>query len=689
MTASKIFPCFDQPSLKAIIEVRTISPKNWIVVSNGREGTISIDKKEINELLEKRRIIKSIADSFDENAYQMHTFEQTSKISPHSFAVFAGPYKIFKGKEEGIGAVPMSIYCLESSYEFLSKFAEPVIFQQIVQKGMLFAQKSFASRFPYPKCDFVFLPLQFSQIRTFSGISLINDDKNYSANSDFILSLVECIVKGWIFNSISPKWWNSLNLFDAVAQYITLRIFVECPDFAQYKNSAILESICDLNAFDSQIAIENLINCADETELLMKNDNKKGISIIKSLENEFGETIVKNAVIELNKKYKDKCCEITDFVNCLKTAGKKTKISPDKFDKWSQIWLESKSANILKIEELKTGETDLKNYAKISQISQEPNYKQYCLDFMLYKLSPEFSQITFPKIIINDAEKFDFELKNEIGKQDFAILNTEQTFVKQYLSKESLDILKEKINLIENPLVKIIIYQNLALMVIDQQISASFFIDFISNNLPHEKDALLYEKILKYALQIIEECVPFENKTQECEKVLSKLYAPKSITINMVKLAYFSDTYKAEILKLLQEADFENLPIKVKELILRNFAISDKETKENKIKLLEKYNTQISQTYLKKLKWYIKLEPNDNKNVKFKNYLKELLSSFNKGIIQEAGVGKKIIVSGFKNYEQSNILNIKDFYEFKDTENLIANLPDLFEQVFFLIYYEK
>ena len=41
--ANKMFPCFDQPNLKAMFKLITISPKNWVVIGNERvKSTLSI-----------------------------------------------------------------------------------------------------------------------------------------------------------------------------------------------------------------------------------------------------------------------------------------------------------------------------------------------------------------------------------------------------------------------------------------------------------------------------------------------------------------------------------------------------------------------------------------------------------------------------------------------------------------------
>lgn len=86
--SNRWFPCFDQPSIRAPIQMRVLSPaEDWYVISNAQTSKIEkID--DISKHDEFKRLSKPIEDK--QMTYWLHEFENGPSISSYIQALCAG-----------------------------------------------------------------------------------------------------------------------------------------------------------------------------------------------------------------------------------------------------------------------------------------------------------------------------------------------------------------------------------------------------------------------------------------------------------------------------------------------------------------------------------------------------------------------------------------------------------------------
>jgi len=107
-----VFPCFDQPDIKATFTLRAQVPTEWVVISN--EATIE-DAHQTSELDDS---ISQAASLFPEQAHlkiegaKNFIFSESFKISTYLYAICAGPYKYHERQSEGLPA--MRIYARQT-----------------------------------------------------------------------------------------------------------------------------------------------------------------------------------------------------------------------------------------------------------------------------------------------------------------------------------------------------------------------------------------------------------------------------------------------------------------------------------------------------------------------------------------------------------------------------------------------
>lgn len=112
-----VFPCFDQPDLKATWQLRGLIPEDWDIISNEYQdaakveehkasGLMTLELKEVASVFQCMDIYDSLANG------QIYNFTTSAKISTYLYVIVAGPYSYFESNVEGMP--PMRIYCRKS-----------------------------------------------------------------------------------------------------------------------------------------------------------------------------------------------------------------------------------------------------------------------------------------------------------------------------------------------------------------------------------------------------------------------------------------------------------------------------------------------------------------------------------------------------------------------------------------------
>ena len=115
--AHKLFPCFDQPDIKATYHLEVSAPSKWKVIHNSPiNKTSSLPDQRLH-----------------------HEFLKTEKFSTYLFALICGPYAEFREKHYDID---LGFYCRQS----LTKYLDTDELFQITKEGLDF----FADFFDYP-----------------------------------------------------------------------------------------------------------------------------------------------------------------------------------------------------------------------------------------------------------------------------------------------------------------------------------------------------------------------------------------------------------------------------------------------------------------------------------------------------------------------------------------------------------
>lgn len=199
--ARTVFPCIDQPDLKAEFSLSLEFPEAWKAVANGKKESETLD-----------------------NGRRMVHFAQTKPISTYlfAFAVGAFQYEDYSDGERTIGA-----YYRETDTKRIAQL--PDIFKQIVHS--LNWQEEFTGvPYPFEKYDFVILPgFQFGGMEH-AGATFYNERIFLSEKPtpDEIVDQAQLIAHEtshmWFGDYVTMEWFDDVWTKEVFANYFAMLI---------------------------------------------------------------------------------------------------------------------------------------------------------------------------------------------------------------------------------------------------------------------------------------------------------------------------------------------------------------------------------------------------------------------------------------------------------------------------------
>ena len=132
--ASTVFPCFDQPDLKARFGLTLDVPASWEAISNAR-----------------------VADNTPIGAAKRARFRATEPISTYLFAFAAGPFEILDDREDGVAPQPEARLFVRKSRLARAQRETHEMFA-LHRQAIDFFAGWFGFPFPFPKHDLVLVP---------------------------------------------------------------------------------------------------------------------------------------------------------------------------------------------------------------------------------------------------------------------------------------------------------------------------------------------------------------------------------------------------------------------------------------------------------------------------------------------------------------------------------------------------
>ena len=475
--ANKMFPCFDQPDLKATYQLTAEAPKNWKVISSNLQTSIAPSSK---------------------SDFNIHTFPETEKFSTYVFSLHAGPFQVF---EDRYNAVPLKLYVRKS----MSKFVNPKDWFQFTKEGFAFFEGYFDLPYPFSKYDQIIVPeFNFGAMEnvgavTFSERFVTRSPMTRSQRENLSDVILHEMAHMWFGNLVTMKWWNGLWLNESFATYMA--------SLAQERNSEFHETwesffekmkqwAYDEDSLSTNHPIEAKVENTEEAFTQFDGITYgKGASVLKQLAFFIGESNFQNGVRNYLKRYAFSNSTLKDFLVELELA------SGISLRKWSKDWLETKGTN--EIEFISECSNHFLKWKIIqSKPGLENKYRDHKTNIGLYSLNSELDSESIPKyqfesfsvIYTGRATSFVQKVKK---CPDFVLVNSEDQDFVTWVWRD-VDLKKIKFLLLNDTdsFRKLILWNSFYQQVELGKLSYNSFFEVAKEVLPLEENIKLKKWIL-------------------------------------------------------------------------------------------------------------------------------------------------------------------------------------------------
>ncbi len=318
-----LFPCFDQPDLKARYSVTVRAPQEWTIIHN-----------------------EPVASAKAEGELKTTTFKTTPLMSPYLFFLGAGPYQEWRDDYQGL---PLVIYARKT----LAPFMDADRIFATTKKGLAFFNEYFGTPYPYSQYGHVFIPEFAWGGMENPGAVAMNERNIYrgavtksrlEGRDSLILHEMAHM---WFGDLVTMEWWNDLWLNESFATYL-----------ASIAQDRVMKAESTWMSFlstktwgywqDQLVTTHPIETAVPDTRTTKGNFDgityAKGASALKQLHFFVGEDGFKKGLQAYFKTFAFKNTRREDFIDAIAKASGKD------LSAWTKMWLQTAGPHRVKID---------------------------------------------------------------------------------------------------------------------------------------------------------------------------------------------------------------------------------------------------------------------------------------------------------------------------------------------------
>ncbi len=493
--AHRLFPCFDQPDIKATYRFTVTAPSAWQVIGNTRLDS------------------STPAD----DGRTTHRFDQSEVFSTYLVALVGGPYV---RRSIAHGDLELGLYARRSMDRYMDEHAPEIL--EVTAQGMDFYAELFDQPYPFSKYDQIFVPEYNSGAMenvgcvTYNELYLFRDKATDNQRLDRAETFLHELAHMWFGNLVTMRWWDDLWLNESFATYISYVAMTEASRFRNaWKN---FNGVIKRWAYQTDVlpTTHPISGTADDTEIAFLNFDGitygKGASVLKQLVKHIGRDSFNEGMRLYFRRHAWGNATLADFLGCLEEAGD---IS---LQEWSQLWLQTSSVNTLAARwESVAGQV---GSFSIEQTASE----QHAV------LRPHSFEIAFGNernghLAIESVDASVTGYRTQIDgasgrpEPDLVFPNHgDHAYAKVELDDRSVEYVRSRLKNVDDELLRQLLWASLWEMVRDQRLSSLEYLTIAAEQLPSESDLDVLEIVLERLAILLRRYVPESHIAQESHR---------------------------------------------------------------------------------------------------------------------------------------------------------------------------
>lgn len=469
--ASTVFPCFDQPDLKAIYNLTLNIPSAWIAVSNG-----------------------AVAEIDNKTDYKTYKFEKSPLISSYLFAFTAGKFKKITQTKNGR---TINFYHRETNKEKIALNVDEIFKLHFIAIDWM--EKYTGVPYPFKKLEFIAIPFfQFAgmehvdaifyrESKMFLSKSATLEDKMLRAST-----ITHETSHMWFGDMVTMKWFDDVWLKEVFANFLAAKmvkpIFPEINQNLNFINTHFPRAYLIDRTEGSNPIKQKLDNLKYAGTLYGKIIYDKAPIIMVKLERLISKDSLQEGLKEYLMRYEYGNASWEDLIGIL---NKRTTVD---LNDWSQMWVEQSGMPHISCN-CTLSDNKISSFTLLQDDSHKKNriWKQNME--ILYSKNGKIKR--FPVFL--NAARIQIKDLEQAEKPDYILLNGDGYGYGYFeLDSVSQNYLSANVCKIQNPEIRAVSYITLYQALLNFKLKPEKFFETVSCALKSENEKQNIPLLLNY-----------------------------------------------------------------------------------------------------------------------------------------------------------------------------------------------
>lgn len=388
--ASTLFPCFDQPDLKATYGLALQVPVEWTVLSAA-------------QIFGLYEIV------IDNVTYMSYGFDESDKMSTYLFSFVAGKFKNVKKK---FGFNEMNFLYRENDEKKIQSSTDTIF--SLHQQSIDFLEKYTNYKFPFQKLDFASIPVfQYGGMEHVGAIqyresTLFLDN---SATDSEKLNRAKLIAHEtshmWFGDLVTMKWFDDVWMKEVFANFMADKImnpiFPNINHNLQFFTAHYPSAYAEDRSLGTHPIRQHLANLKDAGSLYGAMIYNKAPIMMRQLEASMGKEAFQKGIQKYIQKYAN---DNADWNNLVELLDAETSLD---MKKWSNVWV-NKSGRAIFSDKI---EYNAQNKIKKFEITQQAEDKSNNVWPQIFQIGLVYTNDV--KVLTSNISDRNLILKEAIG----------------------------------------------------------------------------------------------------------------------------------------------------------------------------------------------------------------------------------------------------------------------------------
>ncbi|HLE38282.1 MAG TPA: aminopeptidase N [Acidimicrobiia bacterium] len=483
-SAHRLFPCFDQPDLKAAYDLAVTAPEGWVVTGPSRE----LDREPTGDGRSRR------------------VFARTVPFSTYLMSIVAGPYAEFRSSH---GDLPLGLYARASLRPHLEKDAASLF--ELCGRIIDHFTDLFGEPYPFDKSDHVFVPeFNWGGMENVGNITYTDSVVfREPPTADQLQRRAEFfaheIAHMWFGDLVTMKWWEDVWLNESFASYVAYLALDALGDTEIWQDFNFRMKLWayreDQRPTTHRIA--DSVGSTDETFLNFDGITYgKGASVLKQLVRAIGLDAFRDGLRTYFRRHRFGNATLVDFLAALQEGSGIDLVG------WGARWLKTPSLNTISARVTSVGDTVTRLELRQSASEEHPYLRPHHLDVALIAPGGAVRSVA---AVLEDVVAVVPEAEGS-AVPAFVYPNLgDHGYAKISLDEGSVAYAAEHLGSLGGGLLRQQVWASLYEMVRDGTLSSLRYLELVDRHLPGESSLPVVDMVTAIVAAVISRFVPEEG----------------------------------------------------------------------------------------------------------------------------------------------------------------------------------